>query len=32
MSYHAITFNVMIASLGDVASERSIIRDVISKT
>ena len=29
MSYRANTFNVMIASPGDVASERSIIRDVI---
>ena len=29
MSYYANTFNVMIASPGDVASERSIIRDVI---
>lgn len=29
MSYKAITFNVMIASPGDVASERAIIRDVI---
>jgi hypothetical protein len=29
MSYSAETFNVMIASPGDVASERSIVRDVI---
>lgn len=29
MSYTANTFNVMIASPGDVASERAIIRDVI---
>lgn len=29
MSYTATTFNVMIASPGDVASERAIIRDVI---
>jgi len=29
MSYHSIVFNVMIASPGGVASERSIIRDVI---
>lgn len=29
MSYAATTFNVMIASPGDVASERSIIREVI---
>jgi hypothetical protein len=29
MSYVAKTFNVMIASPGDVASERSIIRDVV---
>jgi hypothetical protein len=29
MSYRANVFNVMIASPGDVASERSIIRDVI---
>ncbi|TOH23138.1 DUF4062 domain-containing protein, partial [Vibrio parahaemolyticus] len=29
MSYNARVFNVMIASPGDVASERSIIRDVI---
>ena len=29
MSYNAVAFNVMIASPGDVASERSIIRDVI---
>jgi len=29
MSYNAHVFNVMIASPGDVASERSIIRDVI---
>lgn len=29
MSYNAETFNVMIASPGDVASERSIVRDVI---
>jgi len=29
MSYNAIVFNVMIASPGDVASERSIIREVI---
>ena len=29
MSYGANVFNVMIASPGDVASERSIIRDVI---
>lgn len=29
MSYTAQTFNVMIASPGDVASERAIIRDVI---
>lgn len=29
MSYNAKVFNVMIASPGDVASERSIIRDVI---
>lgn len=29
MSYTAATFNVMIASPGDVASERSIVRDVI---
>lgn len=29
MSYSAIVFNVMIASPGDVASERSIIREVI---
>lgn len=29
MSYDAKAFNVMIASPGDVASERSIIRDVI---
>lgn len=29
MSYSAIIFNVMIASPGDVASERSIIREVI---
>lgn len=29
MSYTAETFNVMIASPGDVASERAIIRDVV---
>lgn len=29
MSYTATTFNVMIASPGDVASERAIIRDVV---
>lgn len=29
MSYQAKVFNVMIASPGDVASERAIIRDVI---
>jgi len=29
MGYNAEVFNVMIASPGDVASERSIIRDVI---
>jgi hypothetical protein len=29
MSYVATTFNVMIASPGDVASERAIIRDVV---
>lgn len=29
MSYSAVTFNVMIASPGDVASERTIVRDVI---
>ena len=29
MSYSAVTFNVMIASPGDVASERAIVRDVI---
>lgn len=29
MSYLAYTFNVMIASPGDVASERAIVRDVI---
>lgn len=29
MSYEAKVFNVMIASPGDVASERTIIRDVI---
>ena len=29
MSYSAFTFNVMIASPGDVASERAIVRDVI---
>lgn len=29
MSYTAQTFNVMIASPGDVVSERAIIRDVI---
>ncbi len=29
MSYNAKVFNVMIASPGDVASERSIIRDVV---
>ncbi|MGZ8907437.1 MAG: DUF4062 domain-containing protein [Methylobacter sp.] len=29
MSYSAKVFNVMIASPGDVASERAIIRDVI---
>ncbi|KAA0562310.1 DUF4062 domain-containing protein [Bacillus sp. CH30_1T] len=29
MSYNAKVFNVMIASPGDVASERSIVRDVI---
>lgn len=29
MSYNAKVFNVMIASPGDVASERAIIRDVI---
>jgi hypothetical protein len=29
MSYNAKTFNVMIASPGDVASERTIIRDVV---
>jgi hypothetical protein len=29
MSYAATTFNVMIASPGDVASERAIIRDVV---
>lgn len=29
MSYSATTFNVMIASPGDVASERAIVRDVI---
>lgn len=29
MSYIAKTFNVMIASPGDVASERSIVRDVV---
>ena len=29
MSYNSIVYNVMIASPGDVASERSIIRDVV---
>lgn len=29
MSYTAATFNVMIASPGDVASERAIVRDVV---
>lgn len=29
MSYEATTFNVMIASPGDVASERAIVRDVV---
>ncbi len=29
MSYSSTTFNVMIASPGDVASERTIVRDVI---
>lgn len=29
MSYAATAFNVMIASPGDVASERAIIRDVV---
>lgn len=29
MSYSATTFNVMIASPGDVASERAIVRDVV---
>ena len=29
MSYAATTFNVMIASPGDVASERAIVRDVV---
>jgi len=29
MSYNAKVFNVMIASPGDVASERSIIREVV---
>jgi hypothetical protein len=29
MSYSALTFNVMIASPGDVASERAIVRDVV---
>jgi len=29
MSYDATTFNVMIASPGDVASERAIVRDVV---
>ncbi len=29
MSYSAMTFNVMIASPGDVASERAIVRDVV---
>ena len=29
MSYSASTFNVMIASPGDVASERAIVRDVV---
>lgn len=29
MSYVAKTYNVMIASPGDVASERAIIRDVV---
>ena len=29
MSYSAITFNVMIASPGDVGAERAIVRDVI---
>lgn len=29
MSYTAVTFNVMIASPGDVASERAIVRDVV---
>jgi hypothetical protein len=29
LSYQATTFNVMIASPGDVASERAIVRDVI---
>lgn len=29
MSYSAFTFNVMIASPGDVASERAIVRDVV---
>jgi len=29
MSYLANTFNVMIASPGDVASERAIVRDVV---
>lgn len=29
MSYESIVFNVMIASPGDVASERAIIRDVV---
>lgn len=29
MSYIATAFNVMIASPGDVASERAIVRDVV---
>jgi hypothetical protein len=29
MSYSATTFNIMIASPGDVASERAIVRDVV---
>jgi len=29
MSYIATTFNVMIASPGDVASERAMIRDAV---
>ena len=31
MSYAATTFNVMIASPGDVASERAIVRDVVNE-